>query len=68
MDKHDNEEKNNMDEYKGEIVGARYVLLPFIALPSFSQKESNRPSDLGEETKSFNHLVYIPKICYSEKC
>lgn len=68
INKHDNEERNGLDEYEDEIKYIRYVPPPFIALSPLSQKESNRPLDLGKETKSLNHLVYIPKICYSEKC
>ena len=66
---HDNEKKQNLDEYEDEDerkdIG--YVPLPFIA-PLPPQKESNRPTDIGERTKSLNHLVYIPKIGLSYNC
>ena len=68
LDERDNKEGYSLDKYKGVIESARYVLSPFIALPPLSQKESNRPSDLGKRTKSLNHLVCISKICYSENC
>ena len=31
----------------------------------FPKKISHRPSDLGEGIRSLNHLVCIPKMCYS---
>ncbi len=61
---HDNEEGQSLDEYEGEgdeeDVG--YVALPFVALPPPPRKESNRPTDMGDGTRSLNHLVCIPKI------
>ena len=65
LDKCDNEEGNNLDKNEDKIKGIKYVSLHFVLLLFFPQKVSNRPSDLGERTKSLNHLVYIPKICYS---
>ena len=64
LDERDNEEKNGLDEDEGEIEGAKYVSSPFIPL-LLPQKMSNRPSNLGKGTKSLNHLIYVPKICYS---
>ena len=65
LDECDNEEGNGLDEDEDKIEGARYILLPFVSLLPLPQKVSNRPSDLSEETRSLNHLVCIPKICYS---
>ena len=65
LDEYDDEEGNSLDEDESEIEVARYVLPPFIPLLPLPQKVSNRPSDLGEGTRSLNHLVCIPKICYS---
>ena len=65
LDERDNKERNSLDKDEGEIEGARYVPPPFIPLLPLPQKVSNRLSDLGEGTRSLNHLVYIPKICYS---
>lgn len=66
----DDEKRQELDKYEGEDEGEneRYVFFPFIAPLLLSQKESNRLTDLGENTKSLNHLVCILKICYSEKC
>ena len=64
FDKSDNKEGNNLDKDEGEIEGARYISPPFVFLPLFPQKVSNVPSDLGKGTRSLNHLVCIPKICY----
>ena len=53
---HGNEEGEGLDKFKGKgkgnIIG--YVLFPFVASP---QKESNRPTDMSEKTKSLNYLV-----------
>ncbi len=61
LDARDDEEGEGLDEFEGE--GERedigYVPLPFIAP---LQKESNRPTNMGEGIKSLNHLVCIPKI------
>ena len=65
LDERDNKEGSNLDENESEIEGARYVPPPFVFLPLFSRKVSNRPSNLGEGTRSLNHLVCIPKIYYS---
>ncbi len=56
---HDDEEEQSLDKYEGEKEDVRYVPLPFIAPPP-PQKESNRPTDMGERTRSLNHLIYIP--------
>ena len=65
LDERDNEEKNGLDEYEGEIKGTKYVALLFIPL-FFPQKVSNHLSDLGKATRSLNHLIYILKICSSK--
>ena len=65
LDERDNEEGNSLDEDESEIKGARYIPLSFVPLPPLPQTVLNRPSDLGERIKSLNHLVCIPKICYS---
>ena len=57
MDTHDNEKGQSLDKYQAK--GGRYVLFPLLP-----QKESNRPTNLGEETRSLTHLVYIPKLPY----
>lgn len=54
-----------MDEDEDEIKGPRYVLLPFISFLPLSRKLSNYLSDPGKQIRSLNHLVYIPKNCYS---
>ncbi len=61
LDSCDDEEGEGLDEFEGESEGEDigYVPLPFVAPP---EKESNRPTDMGEETRSLNHLVCIPKI------
>ena len=64
LDERNNKEGNSLDEDEDEIEGARYVPSPFVPLLPLPQKVSNRPSDLGEGTRSLNHLVRIPKICY----
>ena len=61
----DNKKGNGLDKDEGEIEDGRYVPPPFVSLPPFLQKVSNRPSDLGKGTKSLKYIVYIPKICYS---
>ena len=65
LDERDDEKGNSLDEDEAEIEGARYVPSPFVPLPPLPQKVSNRLSDLGEGTRSLNHLICIPKICYS---
>ena len=67
LDVYDNKEGQGLEEYEGESEGERYVLFPLIAPHPPLQRESNRPTDLGEGTRSLNHLVCILKICYSEK-
>ena len=61
LDLRDNEEEESLDKFEceSEEKSIEYVLLLFVASP---QKESNYPTDMGEGTKSLNHLVYIPKI------
>ena len=50
VDEHNNEKGQGSDKYQDK--SGRYV-----TLPPRPQKESNRPTDLGERTKSLNHLV-----------
>ncbi len=61
LDARDNKKGEGLDEFESE--GKRedigYVPLLFVTSP---QKESNRPTNMGEGTRSLNHLVYIPKI------
>ncbi len=61
LDACEDEEGKGLDKFEGEgekeDIG--YIILPFVAPP---QKESNRPTDMGEGIKGLNHLVYIPKI------
>ena len=64
LNEHDNKEVNSLDEDKCEIKGGSNVFLPFIPL-LLPQKVSNRTLDLGKGVRSLNHLIYIPKICYS---
>lgn len=52
---YNNEKEQHLDEYQDN--GDRYILL---LLPL--EKESNRPTNLGKETKSLNHLICIPKL------
>ncbi len=61
LDVRDNKEGESLDEFesKSEKEDIGYVLLPFVAPP---QKVSNRPTDMGEGTRSLNHLVCIQKI------
>ncbi len=64
---HNNEEGLSLDEYEDEKEDIRYVSLPFVTfLPP--RKESNRPTDMGEEIRSLNHLVCISKIGLSYNC
>ncbi len=67
---HDDEEGQSLDEYEGEGEGedVGYVPLPFVTPPSPPRKESNRLTDMGERTRSLNHLVCIPKIGLSYNC
>ena len=58
IDESDNKEQD-LDKYEGKVDG--YVYLPPILAPTPPQKESNRPSDLDEGTRSLTHLVCIPK-------
>lgn len=59
IDERDNEEENSSSyKYKDKIEVTKYISSLFIALFFLPQKESNRPSELGEETKSRNHLIY----------
>ena len=55
LDLHDNKEEESLNEFEneGEIESIGYVLLPFVAL---SQKESNRPIDMGKGIRSLNHF------------
>ncbi len=59
LDVHDNEKGEGLDEFEGEREDIGYVPLLFVAPP---QKESNCPTNMGKETRSLNHLVYISKI------
>ncbi len=56
LDARDNEEGEDLDEFEseGEREDIGYIPLPFVAP---LQKESNRPTDIGEGTRSLNHLV-----------
>ncbi len=58
---HHNEEDEGLDELEGEDKGEDigYVPFPFVTLP---QNGSNRSTNMGERTRSLNHLVGIPKI------
>lgn len=68
LNMHNNEKEQGLDKYKSEGEGKRYVFLPFIVPFPPLRKELNRPTDLGEGIKSLNHLIYILKICYLNKC
>ncbi len=61
LDVCEDEEGEGLDEFEGEgeKENIGYIPLPFVAP---SQKESNRPTDMGKGAKSLNHLVCIPKI------
>ena len=63
FDECDNEKGQSLDKDKNDGDGDRYIFLSPTAFSPPSQKESNRPSDLDEETRSLTHLVYIPKNC-----
>lgn len=60
VDMYNNKKRQSLDEYKSKSKGedVRYIPLPFLPF----QKESNYPINIGEQTKSLNHLVYISKI------
>lgn len=60
VDVYHNEEKQGLDRSEGK--NDRYIPLFFVFLHFFSQKVSNRPTDLDNRLKSLNHLVYILKI------
>ena len=53
---HGNEKEKSLDKFesegKEEVIG--YVPLSFVI---FSQKESNRSTDMGKRTRSLNYLV-----------
>ena len=65
LDERDDEEGNGLDKDEGEIEDARYVPPLFVFLSPLLRKVLKRPSDLGKGTMSLNHLICIPKICYS---
>ena len=67
LDLHDNEKEEDLDEFEGDGEGKSigYVPLAFIAPP---QKELNRPTDMGEGTKSLNDFLCISKIGYLYNC
>ncbi len=67
MGMHNDKERLSLDKYKDERKNVKYVPLPFVA-PSPPRKESNRPTDMGKQTKNLNHLVCIPKIGLSDNC
>ncbi len=64
---YDDKEGLSLDEYEGEGEDIGYIPLLFVALPP-PRKKSNRPIDMGEGTRSLNHLVCIPKIGLSYNC
>lgn len=57
LDEQNNKERNSLDKDESEIKDVRYILSPFISLFPLFQKESNRLSNLGKETRSLNHLI-----------
>lgn len=59
---HDNEKQNDFDKDESKIKSTRYIPILFMSL-FFSQKMSNRLSNLGKKTRSLNYLECIPKIC-----
>ncbi len=69
MGMHNNKEGQSLDKYEGKGKGedVRYVPLPFVTPPP-PRKESNRPTDMGEGTRSRNHFVCISKIGLSYNC
>ena len=62
VDERDNIEGNNLGKNEGKMEEARYILSSFLPLLLLF---SNRLLDPGEKTRSLNHLICIPKICYS---
>lgn len=67
LDTHGDKEEKDLDKFEseGEAEDKGYISLFFVA---FFRKKSNRPTDMGEETRSLNYLISIPKICQSYKC
>ena len=65
MSVYDNKSLNVYEREEGENV--RYSALLFVNLPP-SQKDSNRPTDIGKETKNLNYLVCTLKIGLSYNC
>ena len=65
----DNEKGQSLDEYEdvddGDDIG--YVPLLFVAVLPL-RKELNHLTDMGERTRSLNHLVCILKIDLSYNC
>lgn len=59
-----NKEEESLDAFEdeGKREDIEYVPLIFIAPPPpLSQKESNRPTDIGKGIESLNYLICIPK-------
>ncbi len=61
LDSRDDEEGEGLDKFEGEGEWEDIEYVPFSCVASL-WKESNRPTDMGEGTRSLNHLVCIPKI------
>ena len=57
-----NIERESLNKFKGKDEGEaiEYIALSFLAP---SQKESNRPTNMGKGTRSLNHFIGISKIC-----
>lgn len=55
IDMHDNKEGQDLEKYQDK--DSRYVFLLL-----YPQNESNGPTDLGEGTRSLNHLLCISKL------
>lgn len=71
MNVYDDKKGQDLDKYEDEgeekEKNVEYILFPFVAAFSPSQKESNRLINMGKRTKSLNHLICIPKFYYLEK-
>lgn len=60
---YDNKEEQSLDDYEGkkEREDLEYIILFYIT-HSPCRKKLNHSTDMDEEIRSLNHLVYILKI------
>lgn len=68
LDVYNDKKRQGLDKYKSEGEGKIHIHFLYMAYLLPPPKESNLLINLVEETRSLNHLIYIIKICYLEKC